>query len=49
MTQTINNEALVALAECYDSWASGAWVDSNAVYDLAETMGHIQQLLGFSQ
>ena len=34
-----------ALQECYDLWASGAWPDSNAQYNLEEVMGHIENLL----
>jgi hypothetical protein len=34
-----------ALIECYDLWASGAWDDRNAVYDLAEVMGLINHLV----
>lgn len=34
-----------ALKDCYDSWASGSWRDENAVLDLEETMGHIENLL----
>lgn len=34
-----------ALTECLDLWGSGAWDDRNAVYDLAEVMGHVQRLL----
>ena len=34
-----------ALTECYDMWASGAWDDRNAVYDLAEVMAHVGRML----
>ena len=37
---------LDALAECYDLWASGAWPDENAVYNLDEVMAHLSALLG---
>lgn len=35
-----------ALEECYDLWASGAWLDDNVVYNLAEVMSHVGRLIG---
>lgn len=40
---------LEALRECYDLWASGAWRDDNAVYDLGEVMGYVNRLLKEAQ
>lgn len=36
---------LDALTECHDMWASGAWDDRNAVYNLEEVMAHVRRLL----
>lgn len=34
-----------ALAECIDLWGSGAWSDSNAIYNLEEVMIHLGKFL----
>jgi len=35
----------MALVECHNLWASGAWPDENAIGNLEETMSHIGHLL----
>lgn len=35
--------AAAALWECYDLWASGAWDDRNAVYNLEEVEAHLDR------
>lgn len=35
----------VALAECHDLWASGAWPDDNAIPNLGEVMLHVERLV----
>jgi len=34
-----------ALIECFYSWASGAWQDDNATYNLEEIMNHIERMI----
>lgn len=38
-------DPLQALRECHNLWASGAWPDENAVYNLEEVMQHVYSLL----
>ena len=44
-TSAAGYKPIEALRECFDLWASGAWPDSNAEPNLAETMEHISGLI----
>lgn len=38
-------DPVLALTECHDLWASGAWPDENAAANLDEVMAHLEKLL----